>query len=95
MTVDDIKGVDWRSSGNSLPGNVENIRVPTLVMAGSCMVHLIPLEEVYDHSAAEDKEFVAVEGGDHEFNACRPAFGDTQKRAFDYVDGWLTKHFPA
>ena len=94
LTADEMKGFDWRSSANSLPGNVENVHVPTLVMAGSCMIHLVPLEEVYDHSVAKDKEFVAVEGADHYFEACRPEFGDTRKRAFDYVEGWLTKHFP-
>ena len=94
LTADDMKGFVWRSSANSLPGNVENIHVPTLVMAGSCMLHLIPLEEVYDHSGAKDKEFVVVEGADHSLEPCRPEYGDTQKRAFDYVVQWLTKHFP-
>jgi hypothetical protein len=94
LAADNMKGFVWRSSANSLPGNVENIHVPTLVMAGSCMLHLIPLEQVYDHSAARDKEFVAVEGADHSLEPCRPEYGDTQKLAFDYVDGWLTRHFP-
>jgi hypothetical protein len=94
LTADDMKGFVWRSSANSLPGNVEGVHVPTLVMVGSCMIHLVPLEEVYDHSAAKNKEFVAVEGGDHYFQPCRPEFGNSQKRAFDYVDHWLTRHFP-
>ena len=93
MTRDDIKGVDWRSSANSTPGSVENVTVPTLVMAGSCTIHMVPLEITYDHSAARDKEFVVVEGGDHFFRPCRPEFGDSQKRAFDYVDAWLAKRF--
>jgi hypothetical protein len=94
LTADAMKGFVWRSSANSLPGNVEGVRVPTLVMVGSCMIHLVPLEEVYDHSAAKDKELVAVEGADHAFLPCRPEYGDTQNRAFDYVDHWLIKHFP-
>jgi len=93
LTEDSIKGVDWRSSANSAPGSVENITVPTLVMAGSCTIHLIPLETVFDHSAAKDKEFVAVEGGDHSFQPCQPQFGDSQKRAMDYVESWLNKRF--
>lgn len=93
FTRNDIKGVDWRSSANSAPGNVENVTVPTLVMAGSCTIHMIPLEITYDHAAAKDKEFVVVEGGDHSFRPCRPEFGDSQKRAFDYVDAWLSKRF--
>ena len=52
LTEDAMKGIDWRSSANSAPGNVENITVPTLVMAGTCAIHLVPLEIVYDHSAA-------------------------------------------
>jgi len=93
ITADDIKGVDWRSSGNAAAGNVENISVPTLVMAGSCYIHLVPLEIVFDHSAAKDKDFVVVEGANHTFQPCRPEFGDSQKRAMDYVDAWLTKRF--
>jgi pimeloyl-ACP methyl ester carboxylesterase len=93
LTSNDIKGVNWRSSANSAPGSVENVTVPTLVMAGSCTIHMIPLEITYDHSAAKDKEFVVVEGGDHSFRPCRPEFGNTQKRAFDYVDAWISKRF--
>lgn len=91
ITEDAIKGVDWRSSGNSAVGSVENISVPTLVMAASCAIHLVPLETVFDHSAAKDKEYVAVEGANHGFQPCRPEFGDTRKRAFDYVEAWLHK----
>jgi pimeloyl-ACP methyl ester carboxylesterase len=93
ITEDTVKGIDWRSSGNSPVGNVENISVPTLVMAGNCMIHMVPMELIFDHSAAKDKEFVAVDGGDHDFEPCRPEFGDTQKRAFDYIDAWLAKRF--
>ena len=94
LTRNDIKGVDWSSSANSAVGSVEGIRVPTLVMAGSCTIHMVPLEIVFDHAAANDKEFVVVDGGNHEFEPCRPEFGDSQKRAFDYVMGWLDKRFP-
>jgi hypothetical protein len=94
ITSDSLKGIIWRSSANSLQGNVQNIHVPSLFMAGSCMIHLIPLEEAYDNSGAKDKEFVAVEGADHSFLPCKPEYGDTQKRAFDYADKWLQKHFP-
>lgn len=100
LTKDDMKGVDWRSSSNSSPGNVENISVPTLVMAGNCMaipgtgaIHMVPLEIVYDHSIAKDKEFVVVDGADHGFAPCRPESGDTHKREMDYVEAWLNKRF--
>jgi pimeloyl-ACP methyl ester carboxylesterase len=86
-----VSGIVWRSSANSAPGNVEGIKVPTLVMAGTCWPHMVDHEITFDHSAAKDKEFVAVEGADHNFRPCKPEHGDTFTRAFDYVDGWLTK----
>jgi pimeloyl-ACP methyl ester carboxylesterase len=91
MTADDIKGIVWRAAANSAPGSVEGVTVPTLVMAGSCYGHLVLNEIVYDHSAAKDKEYVAVEGGNHSLEPCKPQYGDTSKRAFDYADAWLTK----
>lgn len=91
ITSDNVTGVDWRSSANSLPGNVENVTVPTLVMAGTCAIHMVFNEITFDHSAATDKEFVAVEGATHNFTPCRPEFGDTRKAWFDYVDSWLSK----
>lgn len=90
-TADDIKGIDWRSSADSAVGNVEGITVPTLVMAASCAAHLVTNEIVYDHSPAKDKEFVGVEGADHYFRPCKPEYGDTLKRTFNYVDTWLAK----
>jgi hypothetical protein len=91
LTEDSITGIDWRSSANSAAGSVERIKVPTLVMAATCAIHLVPLEIVFDHSAAPDKDFVAVEGADHGFQPCRPEFGNTMTRAFDYADAWLSK----
>ena len=91
MTEDNIVGVDWRSSGDSPQGNMEGIHVPTLVVAAGCGSDLVLLEIAYDLSAAKDKEYVGVEGANHNMAPCRPEFGDTYKRAFDYIDSWLSK----
>jgi hypothetical protein len=91
ITEDAITGVLWRSSVNSVPGNVEGIRVPSLFISATCAPHLVLTEIAFDHSAAADKEYVGVEGADHGFRPCKPEYGDTSKRAFDFVDGWLTK----
>jgi hypothetical protein len=91
MTEDNVLGVQWRSTANSMQGNLEGIKVPTLVMAASCSSELVLLEIGYERAAAKDKEFVGVEGADHFFRPCKPEFGDTYKRAFDYMDGWLSK----
>ena len=91
MTEDRVTGVEWRSVPNSIPGNVQGIRVPSLFMSGTCAPHLVFTEIAYELSAAKDKDFVGVEGGDHYFRACKPEYGDPAKHAFDYVDGWLMK----
>jgi pimeloyl-ACP methyl ester carboxylesterase len=91
ITTDDIVGVNWRSSINSTPGNAEGITVPTLVLSMSCHYLVVPGEIIYDHLAARDKTFAVVEGATHLFTPCKPEYGDTVKRSFDSVDGWLGK----
>ena len=91
LSEDRVTGVEWRSVPESVPGNVQGIKVPSLFMAGTCATHVVFLETAYDLSAAKDKEFIGVEGGDHYFRPCKPEYGDSAKHAFDYVDGWLMK----
>ena len=89
ITADDIVGVDWNSAMTSTPANAEGVTVPTLLLTMSCHYLVVPDEIIFDHLGAKDKTFAAVEGATHLFNACRPEYGDTVKRTFDFVDGWL------
>jgi hypothetical protein len=91
VTADDIVGVDWKSANTSAPTNAEGITVPTLVMTMTCFQFVVTSEIVYDHLAAKDKIFAAVEGAEHSFGACKPEYGDTEKRLFDFVDAWMAK----
>ena len=91
ITSDDIVGVNWRSSNTSTPGNAGHITVPTLVMVNSCSPFVVPGEIVFDHLAAKDKSYVAVEGAAHDFTPCNPQYGDTAKRTFDFLDSWLVQ----
>ena len=90
MTEDSISGIDWASSSTSAPTNIEGVTAPLLIMAMSCHYFLVPDEMIFDHAASKDKQYAIVEGAAHTFNPCRPEYGDTQKRLFDYVDGWLS-----
>jgi hypothetical protein len=76
---------------SSLPGNVQGIRVPSLFMSATCAPHLVFTEVAYDLSAAKDKEFVGIDGAEHQLRPCKPEYGDTSTRAFDYIDRWLMK----
>jgi pimeloyl-ACP methyl ester carboxylesterase len=91
ITADDIVGVDWRSSIDSAPGNAEGIRQPALVMTMSCHYLIVPGEALFDHLASKDKTYVSVEGATHGFSPCKPEYGNTTKRTFDYVDRWLSQ----
>jgi len=89
FTTNDITGVEWTSAMNSTPGNAEGITVPTLVLSMTCHYLMVPDEIIYDHLASKDKQLVFVEGATHGFTPCKPEYGDTLARTFDYVDGWL------
>jgi hypothetical protein len=87
---DSLQGILWNTTANSLQGNIQGIHVPTLVMSATCAAHMVLLETAYDLSPAKDKTMVGVEGANHQFQPCRPEFGNTYERAFDYVDSWLS-----
>lgn len=89
LTEDDILGVDWASSNTSTPVSATGVTVPTLLLTMSCFQFVVPGEIIFDHLAARDKTYAAVEGAGHDFAPCRAGFGDTRKRSFDFVDGWL------
>jgi hypothetical protein len=90
-TADNVYGIDWHSSPDSAVGAADGVHVPLLAMAGTCAVHVVWLELTYDHAASKDKDYVGVEGADHEFQPCRPEYGGSFKHAMDYVDAWLSK----
>lgn len=88
---DDVVGIDWSSSVDSPIINAEGITVPTLVLVNTCYRLVVTGEILFNHIAAKDKTYVAVEGALHGFTPCRPEYGDTKKRGFDFVDNWLSK----
>jgi pimeloyl-ACP methyl ester carboxylesterase len=96
MTENSITGVDWGSSATSAPSNVAGIKVPVLIMTMTCHYFVVPDEILFEHTGSKDKQLVYVEGASHGYTPCRPEYGDTMKRTFDYIDTWLSegKRFP-
>jgi len=90
-------GVEWASSYASAPGNVEQIRVPSLFMGMTGGYEYLAAETIYEHSAARDKSLAFVEGASHGYGACRQCettpgqFGDTIRTLYDYADRWLSQ----
>lgn len=102
QTPDDITGIVYESSNTSTPTNIEGITKPLLIVVMGAHYFMRPDEIILTHATkTKDKEMVAVEGAVHGFTPCTAcavaqglpsnAYGDTVKRLFDYVDGWLSK----
>ncbi|MRW92083.1 alpha/beta hydrolase [Duganella sp. FT80W] len=94
---DSIRGVEWRSTYASPPGNAEGISVPFLALGMTGHWEGLAAEIIYDKTASADKSLAFVEGADHVYRPCTKCektpgqFGDTVKTTYDYVDGWLSK----
>ena len=91
IDADSISGVDWHSAMSSTPANAEGIKVPTMVLTMSCHYLVVPGEIIFQHLAARDKSYGAIEGATHLFAPCKPQYGNTVKRTFDAVGEWLHK----
>jgi len=92
-----IRGVEWRSTYASPPGNVEGISVPLLALGMTGHWEGLAAETIYEHAASKDKAIAFIEGATHVYTPCdkciKPAgaYGDTVKLTYDYVDNWISK----
>jgi hypothetical protein len=92
-----VHGIDWDSSYSLTPGNVGHIKAPTLVMGMTGSWEYLAAETIFERSAATDKQLAFVEGATHVYTTCKPCektpgqYGDTVKRIYDHIDGWLSQ----
>ena len=96
---DHVWGIEWNSTYSCPVGNMQYVRVPTLVMGMTTGWEFLASEEIYEHAAAEDRTIAFVEGATHKFTPARHMekqpgeFGDTMKTLHDYLDEWLAARF--
>lgn len=96
---DELTGIDWESSATSAPSNIRTITVPLLVMVMTGHYFIQSGELLMENSGSIDKEMVGIEGASHGITPCegcartKGQFGDTVKRTYDFIDGWLAKRF--
>ena len=89
---DGIEDVRWDEAWSCTPGNIRHVEAPLLAMGMTGSYEFLAAEAIYQNAGSRDKTIAFVEGAGHNFD-CRgreDEFGDTQKRLFDYVDGWLS-----
>ena len=65
-----VTGVDWCSSNNSTPCALGEIGVPILVAAMGGNTGLRDNEMLYEMAASRDKDFIVVEGANHNIQPC-------------------------
>jgi hypothetical protein len=92
-------GIDHCSTNNSTTCAVASIAVPTLVAAMGGY-HLVRDQEIiYERSIANDKDFIVLEGAEHNYTACRECektpgqYANSLKNLFDYIAKWTTARF--
>ncbi len=96
---DDFRGIDWDSSNTSTITNIKGVTTPLLIEVMTGHYFLRPGEMILDAAGSASKELVGIEGASHGITPCVPCgtsptqFGDTVKRAYDYLDGWLAAKF--
>jgi hypothetical protein len=66
-------------------------RLKPICLAFACAIPAIGQAISAEGSGNPRRTVAAVEGATHLFQPCRPAFGDTEGRTFDFVDSWLSK----
>lgn len=95
--ADAIHGIEWTSNYGSVPGDVQGITAPLLVMGMTGHWEYMAAETIYDHAQSRDKTLTYVEGALHGYTPCKKCekspgeFGDTQQTLFSYIDGWLSE----
>ena len=95
--------IDWCTSNNSTPCNVEQITVPLMIVAMGGHYFLRDGEIILDSANSKDKEYLIVEGAVHggtPCTACMPEgqkydgrYDNSVKNNFDYLAAWINKRF--
>jgi hypothetical protein len=73
---------------------MSNVNAPTLVVAMGAYSFIRDGEVIFEHAAAEDKEFIIIEGATHDMVPIdRERFPNMTANLFDYVTAWINERF--
>jgi hypothetical protein len=98
-STDSLDGIDWCSSNNSTPCNLQNVSIPILVAAMGGHYFIRDSEIEYEMAASIDKDFIVIEGATHGITPCTECetfpgqYSNTVKNFFDYMADWLNARF--
>jgi hypothetical protein len=92
-------GVDFCSSNNSTPCNLQQMRVPLLVTAMGGHYFIRDAEQYFDMAVSPDKDFYVIEGATHggtECTACEVTpgqYNNATKNLFNLMRDWMNARF--
>jgi hypothetical protein len=92
-------GIDFCSSNNSTPCDLQQVHVPLLVTAMGGHYFIRDAEQYYETAASPDKDFYVIEGATHggtECTACEATPGqydNATKNLFDLMQRWIDARY--
>ena len=98
-STDSMNGVDWCSSNNSTPCNLQQMTIPLLVTAMGGHYFIRDAEQYFDMAISPDKDFYVIEGATHggtECTACEATpgqYSNATKNLFDLMQRWIDARF--
>jgi hypothetical protein len=96
-TPDQLDGIDYCSSNNSVVCNVRQISVPVLFTAMGAHYFIRDTEIHYENAASLDKDFVVIAGLLHSLTPCNACPGGPYNNSltnfYNYVRDWINARF--
>ncbi|HKY08067.1 MAG TPA: hypothetical protein VJQ55_07500 [Candidatus Binatia bacterium] len=98
-STDSMDGIDWCSSNNSTPCNLQKVTIPLLVTAMGAHYFIRDSEQFFDMAASADKDFLVIEGASHGGTPCTACeqfpgqYSNTVKNLFDQIASWINARF--
>ncbi len=98
-STDSMNGLDWCSSNNSTPCNLQQMTIPLLVTAMGGHYFIRDAEQYHDMALSGDKDYYVVEGATHGGTACTACektpgqYSNATKNLFDLMQRWITARY--
>ncbi len=98
-STNSMDGIDWCTSNNSTPCNLQNVSIPLLVTAMGGHYFIRDSEIFFDMAASADKDFVVIEGATHGGTPCEDCqetpdqYSNATKNLFDLMQSWIEERF--
>jgi hypothetical protein len=98
-STDSMDGIDFCSSNNSTPCNLQQMTIPLLVTAMGGHYFIRDAEQYFDTAASVDKDFYVIEGATHGGTSCTACqttpgqYSNVTKNLFDLMQRWMEARF--